>query len=1404
LKLTVPAHLQPKNRTSAQNLGLINGRNCAATGVRRIPQSWGFLLFRAVGIQFVLQPQYDPLLWGVLATFGLFESPLAVAGNGRDSFPFGESSMRSAASLILCGRWVLSHLVIPAALLAFIPPAKISRADTLTWKDPITGSWSTGANWCCKTSPPPENAPLPPAANDDARIHNGGVAQLLLENASVIGVHLGQYQGNSGTIEVYGGQLTTSHVNVGDFDTDPLTGGSGTIRLIEGGRWVNRSSMYVGYGGNGLVEIKGGELRTPSSGFFSFDYAYNLGILLGSVGTVVVEDRNSMNGILATQFDIQVGDQGTGYLTVINGGEVQVRDLYVAEDPESIANIVTVAGANSSMQISGTLVLGQAGAGTLEVKEDASISSNLAQINPLSSATIDHASWQSTGSITTFGDLTVRNGAVVVSPNIQIYNKDTSVDTQSFLIAESNLTVSGNGELSIDGQSTIVVSNEHNSVPGVHGLYVGNLTGRGDFFVQSGGKYHGQGALIDGLAGTRATVQVNGQWLESRGVVVGGDAFGELHVLNGGIADFDVEPFGDLMVGGRDTSDGNVIVTNGRLETNHFILGYEGLGRMTVSGGGVVTSDSASIGGEPSGRGQAVVTGAGSKWEIGGNLRMGVRNNSSLRIDEGAKVLVGTNTDGHVSIGSAPGDELLTSNVTVDGTGSELNVFGDLIVGDYGFASLDVKNDALVINDHGWIAYNTGSGGDVVVDNATWASRNSVIVGLSGTGSLDIRNNGIVIAKEQMIVGPLGTLQGNGTVTGDGTITFVQNQGIVAPASPAPNGAGGDMGGAGSNSPGMLTVDGNFTQTSTGKLQLDFASPASYDVLNVSGQVNLGGTVEILLADGYIPSPSDTFQVISAPAISGNFNVSARTHSGITGAFDFNITPTGLALSNFQPGVDPSLIAHWDAESGAADVTGNGHDGTFIGNAATTPDGPFGNAFSLDGNGDYINVGDELDMGASDYTLSAWVKGDPTMNGWARIFDKGHASGYELGRTDHSPAIGATHLNSNAFLSSSTDLIDNTWHHVTVVKDGNTLTVYADGIAQNTDIASAAPQGNSLPLYIGFNPGEGFPGYWKGQLDELKVHNRALSHAEVAALAGTNNNGPIAYWNAENGAADATGNGHDGTYFGNATTTTDGPNGKAFTFDGSGDFISIGDELDLGTTDFTFAAWVKGDPTMDQWARIIDKGYSSGYSLHRRGGTNEIGFELINSGSQGNSFATDTALIDNTWHHVAVVKDGTTVTIYADGVAENSETVSGAPQATWIPLLIGYNPGEGTQGFWKGMLDEIMIFNRTLTPAEIAALAVVPTVIDGDFNLDGAVDAADYVMWRKTGGSQPGYNTWRTHFGESGGNGTSTDAAVPEPSAIILALVATACAFTKTSTTARDARSSFRFSVRVAGSPGAR
>jgi hypothetical protein len=95
-------------------------------------------------------------------------------------------------------------------------------------------------------------------------------------------------------------------------------------------------------------------------------------------------------------------------------------------------------------------------------------------------------------------------------------------------------------------------------------------------------------------------------------------------------------------------------------------------------------------------------------------------------------------------------------------------------------------------------------------------------------------------------------------------------------------------------------------------------------------------------------------------------------------------------------------------------------------------------------------------------------------------------------------------------------------------------------------------------------------------------------------------------------------------------------------------------------------------------------------------------------------------------------------------------------------LLEAYSPGGDTVATtsWNGTAFSFDI--ETPMPG-----------LDGDFNGDGKVDAADYVVWRKSDGSQDGYNEWRMNFGRTSGSAAGqVAAAVPEPGAPLLAAVA--------------------------------
>jgi hypothetical protein len=122
----------------------------------------------------------------------------------------------------------------------------------------------------------------------------------------------------------------------------------------------------------------------------------------------------------------------------------------------------------------------------------------------------------------------------------------------------------------------------------------------------------------------------------------------------------------------------------------------------------------------------------------------------------------------------------------------------------------------------------------------------------------------------------------------------------------------------------------------------------------------------------------------------------------------------------------------------------------------------------------------------------------------------------------------------------------------------------------------------------------------------------------------------------------------------------------------------------------------------------------------------------------------------------------------ADLVALNARVTFSNPNQRYALFFFDGGPEGGGYRWWDD--------HEGGHPVELV-LTVDGSGLPGDFNLDGSVDSADYVVWRKNPSNfedQVGYDKWRAHFGEpNAGSGSLSNASVPEPgSACLLAATA--------------------------------
>jgi WD40 repeat protein/tRNA A-37 threonylcarbamoyl transferase component Bud32 len=205
--------------------------------------------------------------------------------------------------------------------------------------------------------------------------------------------------------------------------------------------------------------------------------------------------------------------------------------------------------------------------------------------------------------------------------------------------------------------------------------------------------------------------------------------------------------------------------------------------------------------------------------------------------------------------------------------------------------------------------------------------------------------------------------------------------------------------------------------------------------------------------------------------------------------------------------------------------------------------------------------------------------------------------------------------------------------------------------------------------------------------------------------------GVIAWWRADGNAKDSAGDNH-GTLKG-GVTFAQGVAGKAFRLDGATRYVEVprNDQWGFGRRDFSIELWVQFRALTlgnDGFPSAIFIGCDEvipgtpGHKWHFAygGGILHFYIQAIPGKRQGNYAKADFSPDLDQWYHLAVTRSRGTFTIYANGVpvgSEKDDIIIPNPDA---PLTIGQAEN---LGFFSGLIDEVAIFNRALSPEEVKA-----------------------------------------------------------------------------------------------------
>ena len=454
-----------------------------------------------------------------------------------------------------------------------------------------------------------------------------------------------------------------------------------------------------------------------------------------------------------------------------------------------------------------------------------------------------------------------------------------------------------------------------------------------------------------------------------------------------------------------------------------------------------------------------------------------------------------------------------------------------------------------------------------------------------------------------------------------------------------------------------------------------------------------------------------------SPRIGAAFNNTVSVNGYID---DFRISLFARYTSTFTPPTaalpttasstpaDPyygytSLLLHMDGSSGSTNFVDSGPNAltvTAVGNAqiSTTQSKYGGASGSFDGTGDYLTV-------ASNAAL-AFGTGDFTVEFWMYITSR-KAYGYILNTQGGTNALYVSFDAAGNYLRLTNDTtvyaISPTlnlaqWYHISVVRSNGSSKVYVDGVG-GTAVACGVSFVQTGPL-IG---GTASANYFQGYIDDLRVtkyarYTSAFAPPAQAHLEYANGNDRhfsnvslLLHMDGANGSTTFTDNSANAlavTPVGNTqiSTTQSKYGGASGFFDGTGDYLSIAANaaINLSSSDFTIEFWIRPAPKTNAVDAAF--GYSNYACMFYHNGTNWT-LELSSTGFS-NQLVISCAVTLNDWQHIAIVRSGSSIVVYKDGISSATGTFSGTVATSGRNLRIGDN---GNSQNINGYIDDFRI-----------------------------------------------------------------------------------------------------------------
>jgi len=311
--------------------------------------------------------------------------------------------------------------------------------------------------------------------------------------------------------------------------------------------------------------------------------------------------------------------------------------------------------------------------------------------------------------------------------------------------------------------------------------------------------------------------------------------------------------------------------------------------------------------------------------------------------------------------------------------------------------------------------------------------------------------------------------------------------------------------------------------------------------------------------------------------------------------------------------------------------------------AAGTP-----TSYVFDGTGDYLSIPDHAswDFGTGDWTFELWFKSTDSTGGallcrWDSATPKKSIELHNLSGV--AEGLMSTDGSTTADVTGTTNIDDNAWHHIAYVRNGNTQTLYVDGVSEGTPTSeSGVTFASDVPVLIGAQNPDSPNWFCTGYIDEVRISDIArytTGFTPTTTQFVSDANTLLLIHGGEAYTAPLTGE----------TTQS------CINFDGTGDYLTVPDhaDWDFSTNDFVVDLWIYFEDLTQDVAMFSQNVNGANELFFRTHSTlTSVMFKASNSASgELAEYSGDWSPSAKTWYHVALVRNSTNLDVYIDGVA---------------------------------------------------------------------------------------------------------------------------------------------------------